>query len=515
MHLQATVSRGEICVARGYGLKIHVHRGHLVVEDGVGRDRHTRRYNRVTGKLDRLVVIGHTGYITLEALRWLRDVDAGMLHIDEDGRLVAASAAAGPDLAALRRAQAVAAETPLGVEVARSVLAAKLSGQRANLDLLPRGATVAAATIDGALTTISRASELAEIRLAESQAADAYWDAWSELPIVFSAANANEVPEHWLRVGQRRSLLTGRPRKATGPAGAMLNYLYALLEGETTLACHAVGLDPSVGIVHADRRSRASLALDLMEAARPLVDRHVLQRLTRTVATRRDFIETHDGACRLNPRLAGELAELIRSMRRPVAQIVEHAAHLLAAKANGRVPRLTPLTRANYQAGWDKRRAAGPEEPRPATRSCASCGVAIPLAKARLCDPCRAAKNTTRLAENRSSALAVLARMRAEHQDPAHGGEAGQRRAAKNATHQRANHEWAGEPTGPATFTREILPGLQHLTVADIAASTGLSPQYCRLIRQGERVPHPRRWAAFVASPMGEARRCRAARCTP
>jgi CRISPR/Cas system-associated endonuclease Cas1 len=63
---------------------------------------------------------------------------------------------------------------------------------------------------------------------------------------------------------------------ATNPAGAILNYLYSLVEAETTLACHAVGLDPGLGIFHVDQRDRASLALDLMEAVRPLVDSYVL-----------------------------------------------------------------------------------------------------------------------------------------------------------------------------------------------------------------------------------------------
>lgn len=34
----------------------------------------TLRLARATSGLDRLVIIGHTGYITLEALRWIRDI---------------------------------------------------------------------------------------------------------------------------------------------------------------------------------------------------------------------------------------------------------------------------------------------------------------------------------------------------------------------------------------------------------------------------------------------------------
>src|SRR5687767_2951078 len=84
----------RIYIAHGYGIKVYVDRGHLTVHHGVGRDRHTRRFNRATASLKRLVVIGHTGYVTLDALRWIRDVGASFIQIDSDGNIIAATAAA-------------------------------------------------------------------------------------------------------------------------------------------------------------------------------------------------------------------------------------------------------------------------------------------------------------------------------------------------------------------------------------------------------------------------------------
>ncbi len=43
-----------ICVAHGYGLKLYVQRGHLIVHDGIGRQRQTRRYHRATSRLKRV-----------------------------------------------------------------------------------------------------------------------------------------------------------------------------------------------------------------------------------------------------------------------------------------------------------------------------------------------------------------------------------------------------------------------------------------------------------------------------
>ena len=52
------------------------------------------------------------------------------------------------------------------------------------------------------------------------------------------------MPEHWCSFGERHSPLTTSPRRAATPAGAILNYLYALAEFECRLALLAVGLDP-------------------------------------------------------------------------------------------------------------------------------------------------------------------------------------------------------------------------------------------------------------------------------
>ena len=94
-------------------------------------------------------------------------------------------------------------------------------------------------------------------------------------PLPFPAGEARKLPEHWRTFEQRASLISGGPRMATNPANAILNYLYALLEAEAIFACHALGLDPGMAIFHQDREGRASLALDLMEAARPAVDAYV------------------------------------------------------------------------------------------------------------------------------------------------------------------------------------------------------------------------------------------------
>ena len=63
--------------------------------------------------------------------------------------------------------------------------------------------------------------------------------------------------------------------------------------------------------------------------------------------------------------------------------------------------------------------------------------------------------------------------------------------------------EW-GEAHGKlvdlSAFRRDILPLNQNVPLSRLQRATGLSLRYASLIRRGERTPHPRHWAAFVAS---------------
>ena len=52
----------------GYGLRVAVERGHLVCTDGIADRRRTLRFSRVDRTLKRLVIIGHSGTVSLDAI---------------------------------------------------------------------------------------------------------------------------------------------------------------------------------------------------------------------------------------------------------------------------------------------------------------------------------------------------------------------------------------------------------------------------------------------------------------
>jgi len=481
-----------VCTVDGWGVKIHVHRGHLIVEDGVGRSRRTRRYHKATSGLSRLVIIGHSGYITFEASRWLADAKIQVLHLDSDGRILSVSAQS-PNLPALRRAQARAITSPAGVEIIRYLLSLKVNGQR---ELAVRlGSTDE--DIDRAIETIEEATDLDTLRIAEAQAAVAYWQSWANVEVRFVRADQSKVPEHWLTFRQRRSPQSASGRRAINPTNAVLNYLYALLEAEARIAAIAVGLDPGLGILHLDKKSRDSFALDLMEAARPAVDAYVLDLVEGHVFRSSDFTETRTGTCRIAPRLAHQLTNTATLWGKHLAQPAEAVARKLVDSRAGirRLP--TPLTQTN------RRKAKGgswsnPNRQRDISRNCERCGQPVSDA-GKLCMVCRS--EFQEQSEWLTAGRSRLAKLREQGEDPAHGGQAASRRAAKVSEENRKSAQWGRDNPNrpdPEVFVNEILPGLQRVSLKEMKAATGLSLDYCSKIKRGLKTPHPRHWALLA-----------------
>ena len=468
-------------VASGYAIKINVRDGQLHIHDGLGRDRRELRIHRTAG-LKRLVILGRDGYISLDAIGWLADTGAAFLHLDRDAKLLATSTASAPAVPTLRRAQALAAANTTGLEAARHLLAHKVQGQTILLPELPGGADAQAA-MNRELRNIEQATDIDTILAAEASAASIYWRAWQHVPVRLAPRRGqtrSSIPEHWHRVGPRASAITRSPRRATTPAHAILNLMYTLATAETTLAIHAAGLDPTLGIWHADRDhdpARNALAFDLVEAIRPTADAYLLQLLRTTTLSTSNLGELSDGTVRLSLPFATELAE--RALGAWRAQIEPHVAALVTLLSGRKSPR-------HRQA-----RAA-----LTLPHTCRVCGQPISR-RERTCATCRAQAFQEQADRARTHGQERLASLRNQSQDPAHGGRAAQLRGSKNRDHQHAVRAYQGPPIDPQEFAATILPGLRDRPIAEIAATTGLSHVYCSLIRLGKRTPHPRHWPAL------------------
>jgi CRISPR-associated endonuclease Cas1 len=221
------------------------------------------------------------------------------------------------------------------VEVARELVRRKVEGQRETLLAHPRlpDAERAVGVLTDALTWLEMPTStewltsIPMLRTYEARCAAAYFGAWQGMPLRWAAADRRRIPPYWLSIRARSSPLSheGAARHAVNPANAILNYAYALLEGQTRQALSAAGFDLACGFLHADRRGRNALVYDLMELSRPAVDGRVLDFLQATTFHAGDFTRVSDGSSRLHPQLA---RMVVATCSLPQARLDEHATWL-------------------------------------------------------------------------------------------------------------------------------------------------------------------------------------------
>ncbi len=475
----------------GYGITVYVDHGHLIFRDGVGPARREGRLPRVRHGLRRLVVVGSDGMVSLAALRWLADQDAGFVMLDRNGSVLATTGPVRTADARLRRAQALAQQSGVALKIARELIEQKLVGQE-RLAREKLADCAAADTIARMRADVSRADSMQEIRLLEANAAYAYWSAWHSIPITFSKVDLRRVPDHWLTFGSRVSPLSASPRLAVNPANAILNYLYALLESETRLAAAAVGLDPALGLLHADTQWRDNLACDLMEPVRPQVDTYLLDWITRGVMRREWFFEERNGACRLMGSFTVGLSETALAWRQAVSPIVETVVRKLSSTIRASTWQMmaaTHLTQRHRREAKGRLDLPALKPPRP-PKLCSICGNSIPTDKT-YCASCAVGVRTEALVK-----AAKKGRIAAQNS------EAQAKRAENRRRNAAAQRAWRSTDQ-PMWLTEEIYrqkvqPQLSGITVAALMSALGVSKPYATDIRAGRRQPHPRRWLTLA-----------------
>jgi len=202
----------SVLVADGYGITVHVYAGQLHISDGIGQHRRQRRLPRAQRTVTRIVLLGHTGSVSLDAIRWCADTGIALVQLDIDGHILMLGNHPSRTDPRLLRAQAAAPSSDVGVTIARHLLASKLDGQaRITEEHLEQPHL--AAVIRSIAGQLSSAASLPACRDLESQAANVYFSAWpSRVHCEFAEQHQAKVPDHWQRYTVRRS-----PPQPTAP----------------------------------------------------------------------------------------------------------------------------------------------------------------------------------------------------------------------------------------------------------------------------------------------------------
>src|SRR5712671_5982513 len=157
-----TVIKNGVVVVSGTGPAIRVDGNRLVIRDGPQETPPLFLTRAEASRMLRHVVVcGHAGgFVTFDALRWLRDTGVAFSQLDWDGAVIVASGPRGPDQPALRRAQALVSSGVMpkaAVAIAREILRVKLHGQAEIAKFV--GSPDARATINDLAAAIARETD--------------------------------------------------------------------------------------------------------------------------------------------------------------------------------------------------------------------------------------------------------------------------------------------------------------------------------------------------------------------
>ncbi len=214
------------------------------------------------------LILAESVQITSRAMGTVLRREIPVAWLSHSGRFLGAFVPATPAHGAARVRQYQRTLDPaFALQVAGRIIMAKLYNQRRVLQRLQgarkddpsnpesseRDQVVrdALAFIDDLFRTCRRSETLDELRGYEGAATARYFSAWARfLP--------GEFPF------ERRST-----RPPLNPVNACISFGSTLLYNEFAALCHARGLDPALGLLHATEDGRWSLPLDLLEPFRP------------------------------------------------------------------------------------------------------------------------------------------------------------------------------------------------------------------------------------------------------
>jgi CRISPR-associated protein Cas1 len=273
----------------GYGVKVRVRnlqsRSELEITDGREDDKPESEMSFRPRRFpySSIVVDGHSGYLSLQALHWLSRNKVPVFVMNFDGTLISSILPPMPVKADLRAAQIQAANDPekkftiakalVQAKIARSLQVLDWLGERYDIEREIRLTRLEASKLRRATTAV-------DLRVVEGRVARRYWEAFGK-----------GLPEHLDFQGRMTS---SHQNNASDPVNLALNYGYGFLEGECRKAINSVGLEHSVGFLHnfSDYQTKQSLAYDLQELFRWLVDLSVIEAFESKTLDLHDFYFT-------------------------------------------------------------------------------------------------------------------------------------------------------------------------------------------------------------------------------
>lgn len=218
-------------------------------------------------KLDTINVFGGVNFTT-PFVAEANDHGIVLNYFSQNGKYRGSFVPEKNTIAEIRRAQ-YALGSPKELALAKAMIAAKIRNQRT---LLSRKGVYGTDLLKDLGERARNASNKDDLRGTEGEAAERYFERLDET----------------LVSGWTFEKRTKRPPE--DHINALLSLTYTFMKNEVLSALRQYNLDPFLGVLHADRHGRPSLALDLQEEFRPIFcDAFVTRLINRGVFSHDDF----------------------------------------------------------------------------------------------------------------------------------------------------------------------------------------------------------------------------------
>jgi len=276
------------------GAKLHIKGGRYSVEDEP--DEYVFTPKRID--VDNVVIYGKNGSITLDAIRWLIKHNVQISILNWNGKL----------LTTMLPPEGVSVKTKFSqyrafeddnkrLSLAKKFIEAKFARTRDVLKWLHLKYPEVRTDFSIEEKRFKQAETIQDIMMVEGRVASFYFQELTKI-----------VPDKYEFVARKHY---NSPRGAGDIINCMLNYGYAILEAECMRAINSTGLDVHVGFLHEMGAGRNSLAYDIQEPFRFLIDLAVIDLIENNVMKKRDFIRTENYTLKLRPTGAKKMVDAI------------------------------------------------------------------------------------------------------------------------------------------------------------------------------------------------------------
>lgn len=234
----------------GYNKTIHKTDNHIVI-----KDKDEVIFDDLAEKIDNITILGK-GYVTFDALSLLTKNNANIISITYDNQInyIIHNINSQTTVTLLKK-QVYYSDSFHSLITSKEIIKSKIKNQMYTLKTLNKNKEDLEIKenilkLEENILKVDETNTKNEIRGIEGISSQIYWSSIKNIiPSEYNFENRSKKP-------------------ATDLFNAMLNYGYAILSSQITIKILEAGLNPDIGLLHADLNYRHSLTYDLIEEFR-------------------------------------------------------------------------------------------------------------------------------------------------------------------------------------------------------------------------------------------------------